>query len=203
MWRNPLIRPFGAMALLVALAAGAGVYGGSGARPVTDISAPIPANPDRVAAGTGAAPGVSRPADPACPGGELTWSVLTFVAIPVETTPGAGPGEWLVQEQGTVDNRSGATIVVGDGVARVGPSGPGLTSVVDLPLTPLGSLSLAPGQTEPFSGAEMLQSVGTPQNLGLGLPQAGWQDGRQRADCPPPGGARTPPASGADAIGLA
>lgn len=197
MWRNPLIRPFGAMAVLVALAAGAGAYGGLGSGPATDVSKPIQSNPDRAAQGTGGTAAVSRPAGLACPGGGLTWTVQTFVAIPVE------PDEWLVQEQGTVDNRSGAAIVVGDGVERIGTSGPGTTSVVVLPLTPLGSLSLGPGQAEPFSGAEMLQSAGPPQNLGLGLPEAGWQDGQQRADCPPPGGAHTSPAGGADAIGLA
>lgn len=128
----------------------------------------------------------------ACPGGGLDWTAGPSTVIVVDP----GLQEWLVQERGTVTDRSPAAIIVGNGVALIGRTAAwgAPLPVLDLPLTPLGSLILGPGQTEPYSGAIMVQSTTAPVDLGLGLSTASWEAPALVSQCAPPAGAA--PASG-------
>ncbi len=122
----------------------------------------------------------------ACPSGGLEWTDRAFEAVSVDPAN----GYWLVQEHGKVRNSSPASIILGDGVARIGREGTAGTAaqVVDLPLTPMGSLTLSAGQQEPFSAAIIVQSASRPADLGLGLSNATWKSPALLSGCPPPAG---------------
>ncbi len=143
----------------------------------------------------------SSPTGAVCPAGGLRWTTSTFSAVPVD--PQAG--YWMVQERGTVVNRSASAIIVGDGVARVGRGisrGSGPAAVVDLPLTPLGDLVLAPGGEEAYSGAVLVQSRSEPADMGLGLSDSTWAAPAPGPGCPPPTGSYPGPAGLAAATRL-
>lgn len=137
------------------------------------------------------APARSGAAAGACPAGGLTWSGGPLTVVEVDPAL----QEWMIQEQGMVANRSAAAIVVGNGVARIGRTDAGGRSlpVLDLPLTPLGSLTLEPGQAEPYSGAILVQSATPPVDLGAGLSSASWAVPPVAAGCAPPAGAAPTP----------
>ncbi len=171
-------------AALAAVATGAGLAASAARGAPPDPSRPAAATP---ASQPDPGPAPVSPAGAVCPAGGLRWTASTFSAVPVD--PQAG--YWMVQERGTVANRSAAAIIVGDGVARIGRSmsgGSAPASVVDLPLTPLGDLTLAPGGVEAYSGAVLVQSRSEPADLGMGLSDSVWAAPAPGPGCPAPTG---------------